>query len=46
MELKNKYPEAFRNVMKGTIRFVWDQMGDDVKEQTLIDITKNIQFRR
>jgi hypothetical protein len=42
MELKEMYPKAFENVMKGNLRFSFDSLPKSMQEQTLRDITGNL----
>ncbi len=46
MELKEKYPEAWNEVMNNPIKYLWDNMEDDRKEEILYNITKNLKNLR
>lgn len=43
MRLEDKYPLAFSQVMAGNLRFCFSSLSIETQEQTLIDITKNME---
>ena len=44
MELENKYPMAYNDVMKGNLRYAWDSLSCQSKEEILVDINKNAGY--
>lgn len=44
MQLKEKYQEAWKEVMNNPISSLWDNMEEDRKEEILIGITNNMRL--
>lgn len=45
MELKEKYKEAWEEVMNNPIKNLWNTMEEDRKEEILIGITNNMRLK-
>ena len=45
-QLKQKYPEAYQEVMSNPISLLWNSMEQDRKEEILIGITKNLEMKK
>ena len=43
VELKELYPQAYKEVMSNPISLIWDNMEEDRKEEILKGITENLE---